>query len=322
MIGSALLFSFSYYMLSISQKDKYYQIFLSQGVGSGLAVGIAFIPSMGIVSHYFHKRRTFAMGIVAAGTALGAVIHPLILNSLFQGSQGFQRGVRISTAINTTVLFVANLLMRTRLSPQKKSDAIPLSAFARDMPYIFVVLGDVAGMFGLQFPNFFLQLYAINLGVSNVIAFRCLSILNGASFVGRVLFPLLASRCGVFNLNIFFTASMGIMLYSFLAVKNGTGVIIFAVVYGILSGGAISYTPPMMASLAKNVGEIGSRIGVAFAFSGCVGLVATTIAGALLTTQYIWWRPIVFSGSTTVLSATFFAVSRYVISKREKTQVL
>lgn len=51
-------------MLSLAQEGQYYQIMLSQGVGMGIACGIVFLPAIGIIPHYFKKRRAVAMGIV------------------------------------------------------------------------------------------------------------------------------------------------------------------------------------------------------------------------------------------------------------------
>jgi hypothetical protein len=56
-------------MLSIS--TAYYQIFLTQGVGFGIAASGLF--SCGIVStgQFFHKRKALALGIVLAGSSTG-----------------------------------------------------------------------------------------------------------------------------------------------------------------------------------------------------------------------------------------------------------
>ena len=50
-----------------------------KGVLFGISVGFGYYPALSIVGHYFEKRRALAMGIVAAGTALGntRTINPL-----------------------------------------------------------------------------------------------------------------------------------------------------------------------------------------------------------------------------------------------------
>ena len=54
-------------MLSLVKPHNYYQNFLAQGIGMGLAMGILFMPSLSIASHYFKKRRALAMGIMLSG---------------------------------------------------------------------------------------------------------------------------------------------------------------------------------------------------------------------------------------------------------------
>lgn len=65
-----------------------------------------------------------------------------MLNRFFNGSGslGFHNGVRVSAAMNTFLLVVANFMMRTRLPPKKTGKAIPIVEFAKDPPYVFVVL--------------------------------------------------------------------------------------------------------------------------------------------------------------------------------------
>jgi MCP family monocarboxylic acid transporter-like MFS transporter 10 len=84
MIGGSILMVFCILMISITTPEHYYQacifafptstditnipskLFLSQGLGIGIAVGITYIPALGIISHYFQRRRALALGIAAS----------------------------------------------------------------------------------------------------------------------------------------------------------------------------------------------------------------------------------------------------------------
>lgn len=88
MIGGFMLFEICLFMISISKPEQYYQViglsplhscavlltlpklFLAQGLGMGIAIGIMYIPALGIVSHYFQKRRALAIGLA---TSVGAL---------------------------------------------------------------------------------------------------------------------------------------------------------------------------------------------------------------------------------------------------------
>lgn len=57
------------FMLSLAHVDKYYQLFLSQGVGMGIGIGLVYVPSIAVQAHHFRERRATALGIVITGKA-------------------------------------------------------------------------------------------------------------------------------------------------------------------------------------------------------------------------------------------------------------
>lgn len=61
--------------------------------------------------------------------------------------------------------------------------------------------------------------------------------MNAASVVGRTVPTVLAPRVGVFNMISFFMFGMAAIIYSFGAVKDEQGIIVFAVFFGFFSGG-------------------------------------------------------------------------------------
>ena len=94
---------------------------MAQGIGSGIASGFLYIPSMAVISHWFDKRRPNVMAFAASGSYLGAAVHPIMLNNLINGRVGFANGVRASAALVGMLLLIACLLMRTRLKPSESS---------------------------------------------------------------------------------------------------------------------------------------------------------------------------------------------------------
>jgi MFS transporter, MCT family, solute carrier family 16 (monocarboxylic acid transporters), member 10 len=84
MIGGSILMVFCLFMISITRPEHYYQVciftfltftdltnipsklLISQGLGIGIAVGIMYIPALGIISHYFQRRRALALGIATS----------------------------------------------------------------------------------------------------------------------------------------------------------------------------------------------------------------------------------------------------------------
>ena len=65
-------------MLSFAHTDKYYQLFLSQGVGAGIGGGLVYIPALAVQAHHWRRYRPLAMGIVITGELCPSVevVHP------------------------------------------------------------------------------------------------------------------------------------------------------------------------------------------------------------------------------------------------------
>ncbi|KAJ3508141.1 hypothetical protein NMY22_g16712 [Coprinellus aureogranulatus] len=312
-------------MVSITQPDQLWQVFLLQGVGTGLAVGLMYIPGMGILAHYFRKRRPFATGIAVSGSAIGGAIHPIMLNAWFYGSLGFRNGVRASASLNAGLLILAMFLMKPRYTGAK-AYRIGLREsfrrFLRDVPYVVTIAGTIFVFAGLYYPIYFLQLNSIKNGISRSLAFYTIAILNGASAVGRIVPNLFANYFGVWNTVVPCVGMAAILVFVTLAIDNAPGTIAFAVLFGFFQGSYASLLPPMITSLSSHDYEIGARMGVCFVFTGIGGLVGTPIAGALLTSHFIWWRPIVFSGTCVGMGALCFAIARFFVARKKGTQRL
>jgi MFS family permease len=58
-------------LMTASVATKYYSIFLSLGVCTGIGQGCLFAPAMIIIGTYFRSRRAIASGLSAAGGGIG-----------------------------------------------------------------------------------------------------------------------------------------------------------------------------------------------------------------------------------------------------------
>ncbi|KAH8116699.1 MFS general substrate transporter [Phellopilus nigrolimitatus] len=283
MFAGSVLFVFCLFMISISQPQKWYQLFLAQGIGLGIAIGSTYVPALGVVAHHFKRWRSLVMGVVASASSLGGVVHPIMLNKLIHGRLGFAWGVRCSAFLNLALLAVANALMTTRLPPQSKKLSHQIAywrVFFKDRTYVVATAGTFLLITAVFFPIFYLQLDAVDHSVDQTLAFYT-RIRAGSSIVDRT---------GVFNLIVPCTLACGVLIFSMVAISDLAGTIVIAILYGFFSGACISLLGPMLANLSKDASEVGARIGV------CFGIGGPPITGALLTSQNIWIRPAVFCG--------------------------
>ncbi|KAI0033250.1 major facilitator superfamily domain-containing protein [Vararia minispora EC-137] len=286
------------FMLSLAEKQQYYQAFLSLGLGCGIGFGAVYVPSIAICTHYFHRRRALAMGIAASGTALGAMLHPIMLNNLIHGKTGFANGVRASGGLIAGCFVIGILIMRTRLPPRKTQHMSLISAlqkFVKDDVYIATVLGLFLVVQGVFFPLFYIQLYCDQHGIDQTFSFYTLTIISAASWFGRIGGGAISQRAGVFNSMLVCSILTGTLVFAILGLRSIAAVTVWAIIYGFFSGAVITLLGPLLASLATDVSEVGLRMGLAFGFTGAL-LLATPITGALLGKQFLWWRPVVYIG--------------------------
>lgn len=317
MIAGSLLQSFSLFMLSLSKPDQYYQIFLAQGLGSGIAAGLMFVPSTAIVAHYFRRKRTLVLTFVASGSSLGATIHPIMLNNLLNGPVGFSNGVRASAGLISALLLIACLCMRTRLDPP----TTPVNYIAaarkciRDVPFILMIAGGFLFQIGFYYPMFFFQLDSIKHGISVTFSFYSLVILNASNSVGRVTSGFIAAFTGVPNLAIVSTLSCGILNLGLIGLSNLASATVLGVIYGYFAGIYIGVWVPLMADLTPDLSQLGARMGICFCMSGFGSLIGTPISGALLTSNYIWWIPALFSGVIALAGSMMYTIMRLMLLK-------
>ncbi|KAJ7628890.1 major facilitator superfamily domain-containing protein [Roridomyces roridus] len=333
-LGSVLQVA-SIFMISLAQPHQYYQVFLAQGVASGIGQSLLFLPSLSIIGQHFKRHRALATGVGVSGASFGGVIWPILLNQLVnQRGTSFQNAVRGTGALSGLLLIVANLVMRTRSAPRSEPGPGPakpeLGVILSDASFMISVLGAFVVGLGLFFPYFYLQLYAINRGIDEGLAFyvvrerslpfspsthsQQLAILNAGSVLGRILPNLLADRVGPYNTIIpclFISAGL---IFSIFGLKSVAGIVVFGVLYGFWSGSYVSLIPTLIVQFASHSGEHGTRMGVAFSLVSISMLIGTPISGALLHSvegQYIWFRPIVFCGIMLASGAVIFSCSRY-----------
>ncbi|KAG2156795.1 major facilitator superfamily domain-containing protein [Suillus bovinus] len=268
------------FLLSLAKPDGYYQasllsIFLSQGVGFGIAIGLTNVPSIAIVSHHFQRCRAIAMGIVVAGSSLGAILHPIILNNLINRRLGFANGVRASATLNSGLLLIANLLMRTRIPPQPNAVSYTrvLQNSSRDGAYICGCVALAAFNFGYFFEVFYLQLDSTLHGLSREFSFYSLTILSSGSFIGRLAVGVVSTYVGIPNTVVGSSFISSAVLFAMIGLHSAASVAVIAASYGFFSGGVIALMGPLVSYLTPENSHIGARMGIMFAVAGIGSLV-------------------------------------------------
>lgn len=105
---------------------QYWHLLLSQGLCCGLGNGCLVTPTVSVVSTYFERRRSLAIGIINCGGATGGVIFPTMARQLMP-SVGFSWTMRAIGFVQLSSLLCACLGLRSRLPPRKISKSVGLT---------------------------------------------------------------------------------------------------------------------------------------------------------------------------------------------------
>ena len=125
------------FMTSLS--TKYWQLFLAQGLCTGIGNGLLFCPCLALLSSYFTTKRAFAIAISAAGSATGGMVFPGLVEVLLP-KIGFGWTVRVLGFVMIAFQALAFAFLRIRLPPRKTGPIVEWAAFA-ELPYTLFAIG-------------------------------------------------------------------------------------------------------------------------------------------------------------------------------------
>jgi MFS family permease len=242
-------------MMMISLCHSFWQFLLAQGVLLGVSTALATWPMVALVGQYFKRSRAAATGIVIAGSSLGGIIWPIVIDRLLNNTDlGFPWTIRILGFVMVPLLIFScaaarsprtipmslevgsrddeNAGVEDKVAERKaavkmlfKQPSLQLTCLAMFMIY-----------FGLFAPIFYLPSFAAEAGFSTTLVFYTASIVNGASFFGRILPGFVADRYGKFNCIIIATISSGVVILCWTRATSVAGLVIWSAAYGFVSG--------------------------------------------------------------------------------------
>jgi len=319
--GGTFLISFSLFMLSLIKPDHFYQSFLAQGVGVGLASGLLCVPSMAVVSIYFKKKRTLAMTFVSAGSSFGTFIHPIMLNNLLP-EVGYVKTTLFSAVLVTSMLLIGCSLMHPPLSTSTSRPPVikSIRRFYKEWYFIMLSAGSFLATIGINYPFVYLQLDASKHDINEKLVSYLLVIMNAAGLLGRLSPGLFTRYLGVVHMMVASGVCCSALIFSMASIRNGSdsSIVVITVLYGYFAGIFAALLGPLVAFLTLDTSELGARLGFVYAFSGLGCLIGPPIHGALLSRDFIWWKPAVISGIFTLVGTICFGATLFFVKERKK----
>ncbi|CAI7576974.1 uncharacterized protein N7487_004002 [Penicillium crustosum] len=320
-------------LMMISLCQEFYQFLLAQGVVFGICMGLATWPMLALVGQYIKVKRAAAMGIVLAGSSLGGIIWPIAIDRLINKPNiGFPWTMRIVGFIMIPCFIFSCVAAKSPDTPKtnvesrdssQQSDGNTIEqkdiqqshkaealALVRKPSLQLLCLAVFIIYFGMFSPFFYTTSYAVEKGFSTSLAFYTVSIVNGASFPGRVLPGIVADKYGKFNCCIIATISAGIIALCWTKVTSVAGLVIWCAAYGFASGGILSLQQACAAQVATST-TLGLAIGTVSGSTALSAMANVPISGALVE-KYGYLSLSVYSGVSLLLGGVLLIAARLV----------
>ncbi|GMK57910.1 hypothetical protein CspeluHIS016_0407440 [Cutaneotrichosporon spelunceum] len=267
-------------LMFVSLCTKFYQLILCQGVLFGIGAALIFHPTIAVPGHWFKRRRALAMAIVGASSGAGGTTWPIAFNELIR-KIGFPWALRAAGFIALALFAVGCVLVRTRLPRKPATPWSKVFKPFREVPFVLLTASVSAVFWGLYSPFFYVPGRATQLGASSSLSFYCVSFINAASTVGRML-AAVGDHWGAFN--VFITAAVGmtiVCLAFWIPLHTVPQVVAFSATYGLFVGMYIAIIPACIA-LTGPAHEIGMRVGLLWGVAAVFALTGPPISGAFV----------------------------------------
>ncbi|KAF7309935.1 MFS domain-containing protein [Mycena indigotica] len=303
----------------VGQCTQYWHFILCQGIAIGLMCGTIFGPAIGIIGHWFKKRRGIALGIAATGSSIGGTIFPIATHKLIP-LVGFPWTMRICGFMLMLTLGFANLVLARRLPAKDISGGLlNLRAFRNPAFTVYCVSGFIAFL-GLYTVLTYIELSAVKVGVSPDFSFYLVSIANGSSLLGRVVGGIASDVYGPLNVLTPMTLIAAGMTFAWPHARSQTSLIIVAVLYGIVSGTYVSVFPIPIIAMGE-VSDIGRRTGMALTIAAVGALAGPPISGAINSATGGFEAMGYYAGSTIVLGVMLLFTTRQLLLRRWRGKI-
>lgn len=297
------LVGLGYGLLSVA--SALWQVFLLFPV-LGVGVEIILICVLAPVNRWFVEKRGLAQGLVGAGSGIGVMAFPL-LGSFFILNFGWRQAYLILGLLTGLLLMATAPWLRKEprelgLAPygqergQEKLGSVPSKeqtfSFAQALATLTfwkVFLLAWLAVLSYMFIMVHLVPYATDRGTSPMAAASLLSLFGGANIVGRVAWGAIADRIGR-KLALVISLALSALLFLWLLVAGEIwGLMLFALVFGLVQGGWIPNWIALQAELF-GLGAIGAMVGAMEAALNLGGAVGGYLAGYIfdLTGSYSW----------------------------------
>ena len=281
----------SLFQIISSYMPNVYSMFVTYGLFVGIGFSCCFMPGSAATSQWFEKYRRLAMGIAVAGSGVGNLVFPLLIEIFLIELTDWRSVMRCLGLIDLFLMIICGFLLSNRFPlVSKEADLSYLRPISKDRAAWLICIFNAIVNIGFLVPSIHIVAAAEDQGVSSIESSLLLSMLGLSSTVGRVLFGWLSDRLGRKNTLVFSSFTMGISTCAWpgLALLGFPGFAVYVTIFGLVSGSIIAILLPIIADFF-GVEYLPVLSGIVFACSAFGGLIGPPLAGFLfdLTHSYL-----------------------------------
>lgn len=203
--------------------------------------------------------------------------------------------VVLATYIMSYAVFIYNTQKGAMV--RRSVDASALT----DLPFLVLSVASLFSATTYYIPLLYLPLMTeIRVPTLDAdLAFYLLTIMNGASAVGRVLAGIVAAKLGPTETILIALVLGSMLLFCWIVIDSLATTLVWCIFWGMISGVLVALPGAFIPLFSPSLAVIGTRSGMYWVWVGLGLLIGSPIGGALFdlrSTGTAWWRLPVFAG--------------------------
>ncbi|KAG0376484.1 ATPase of 26S proteasome regulatory subunit 4 [Mortierella sp. AD032] len=278
-----------------SFSTQVWHLYLTQGILFGIGASLAYYPAIAVPSHYFSRKRGLATGIAVSGVGAGGLILAPLTNALI-GHFDIYWTLRILAIICFILCGGASMLIseskehyaaKESLEDENDMDEKPESSLGedksffealkvfKDPQFLSLSVAELAASIGFLIPLYYMQTYAVFIGLSPEKGALILGLTSGASLAGRVILGLISDYVPNSGALLFCSWATALAIVVIWTIAKSFGVLLLSgLMFGFFGGGYLSLVPVAVADSFGTM-QMASTIGLMYAAAGLESVYVT-----------------------------------------------
>lgn len=260
-------------LIYASTATALWQVYLGFGLGLAFGMGFIFAPANAGLQRWFTKKRGLASGIASTGIGVSILVLPPVSAALIEW-QNWRVAMQIIGVSALIIGSLAALMMGDPIDTKGGSASVvgatdnqidvktyyDLKAAFLSRGFVMLFFSSMICSIGFFIPFVHLVPYAIDQGFGETNGVYLLMVIGISSLTGRILLTAASDHLGRRNsmIAMYFTMALSFLLWY--VAGNMTVLTMFAVFYGLGSGGYVAMIAPLIAEYFGTE-KIGSILG-------------------------------------------------------------